>query len=228
MAHPEPTPHLVDTRERLLSAATSLFAARGFHGTTMREIAQGAGANLAAANYYFGSKEALYLEVLRKQFAEVRARLALQDSAVEAAKLARLRRDEVVAILRRRITAMLELLLGPPPALHATLMIREMTDPSAALPAVVAEFMVPQIEEMKVVVERLAPGLAQAEVERCIFAVVGQILYYCVSRPALLLMQRRSEYPRGFARQIAEHITEFSLGGLERLAARRTRGRHAT
>ena len=64
-----------DTRARLLEAAVGLFAERGFHGTGVREIALRAGVNVASANYHFGSKEELYLEVLRGHFAAVRARL---------------------------------------------------------------------------------------------------------------------------------------------------------
>src|SRR5262249_56597881 len=56
------------TRQRLLAAASELFAAQGYHGTTVREIAQRAGVNLAAGNYHFGSKRELYLEVLRAYF----------------------------------------------------------------------------------------------------------------------------------------------------------------
>ena len=52
-----------DTRERLLRAGSELFAATGLHGATVRDIAGAAGANVAAANYHFGSKEALYGEV---------------------------------------------------------------------------------------------------------------------------------------------------------------------
>ena len=61
-----------ETRDRVLRAATELFAERGFHGTKVRDIAARAGANVAAGNYHFGSKRDLYLEVLRALFAEVR------------------------------------------------------------------------------------------------------------------------------------------------------------
>ena len=56
------------TRERLVEAAAGLFAERGYRGATLREIARRAGANLAAANYHFGSKQRLYLEVARAEF----------------------------------------------------------------------------------------------------------------------------------------------------------------
>jgi AcrR family transcriptional regulator len=54
-----------DTRERLLDSAERLFAEHGFDATSTRAIIEDAGgANSAAINYYFGSKEGLLREVL--------------------------------------------------------------------------------------------------------------------------------------------------------------------
>lgn len=47
-------------RERLLHAALRLFAASGFERTSVRDIAQAAGANVSAVAYYFGDKAGLY------------------------------------------------------------------------------------------------------------------------------------------------------------------------
>ncbi len=47
------------TRSRLLSSAERLFAQSGYHSCTLREVTADAGANLAAVNYHFGSKEGL-------------------------------------------------------------------------------------------------------------------------------------------------------------------------
>jgi TetR/AcrR family transcriptional regulator, regulator of cefoperazone and chloramphenicol sensitivity len=60
------------TRERLLDAAERLFAARGFAGTSVREIAEEAGTNLGAINYHFRSKENLYAEVFSRRIARMR------------------------------------------------------------------------------------------------------------------------------------------------------------
>jgi AcrR family transcriptional regulator len=54
-----------DTRNRLLEAALDCFSERGFAGTTTRLICGRAGVNLALLNYHFGSKEALWAQVLR-------------------------------------------------------------------------------------------------------------------------------------------------------------------
>lgn len=48
-----------DTVERILHAATILFAERGFAETSLRTITGMAGVNLAAVNYHFGSKKEL-------------------------------------------------------------------------------------------------------------------------------------------------------------------------
>jgi len=52
-----------DTKELILDAAESLFAAEGYHGTSVRAITKEAGVNLASISYHFGSKE-LLLEAL--------------------------------------------------------------------------------------------------------------------------------------------------------------------
>ena len=53
------------TNERvILAAAESIFARAGFGGATMAAIAEASGLPKANLHYYFGSKDALYREVL--------------------------------------------------------------------------------------------------------------------------------------------------------------------
>jgi TetR/AcrR family transcriptional regulator, regulator of cefoperazone and chloramphenicol sensitivity len=208
------------TKQRLLASASALFAEHGFHGTTMRDIAARAGVNLASSNYHYGSKKALYLAVLRSQFAEVRALLARRRATRSAGELARLPRATLVALLQARARTMLDLLLGPPPGLHGTLMLREMTDPSEALPVIVEEFISPMLRETEALVAQLAPDLNRRAVERCAFSIVGQALFYRFTMPATLQLLQIDGYPRGFAQECAAHIAEFSLGGLEQLGRR--------
>jgi AcrR family transcriptional regulator len=54
---------MADKREHILTVAEALFGEKGFDGTSVRDIAQNAGVNLAMISYYFGSKEKL-LEAL--------------------------------------------------------------------------------------------------------------------------------------------------------------------
>jgi AcrR family transcriptional regulator len=128
------------TKDRLIAAASELFAQRGFHGTKIRDIAERAKVNVAAGNYHYGSKKALYLEVLRAQFTATRAALRASGATRTPRELARLGPRELTRLLRVRARTALTLLIGPPPSLHSTLMHREMCDPSEALPVIVEEF----------------------------------------------------------------------------------------
>ena len=216
------------TRARLLDAASALFAERGFRATTIREIAARAGVNVAAGNYHYGSKKALYLEVLRAQFAQIRRELDARGARRPAAELARLSRVALRDLLRARLTVMLDLLLGPPPGVHGTLMHREMCDPSEALPVIVDEFIAPMMREMRDIAAHLAPGVDERTLERCVFSITGQAVFYRLTMPAMLRLLDLRAYPVGFTRQLAAHIAEFSLGGMERLAGARGRSRRAS
>lgn len=58
---PDPT----TTKGQIFIAATRLFSEFGYKGTNTRAIANAAGVRQVMLNYYFGSKEQLYEEVLR-------------------------------------------------------------------------------------------------------------------------------------------------------------------
>jgi hypothetical protein len=122
---------------------------------------------------------------------------------------------------------MLDLLVGPPPGLHGTLMHREMCDPSEALPVIVDEFVRPMQREMATIVARLAPDLVPEAVERCVFSIIGQVLFYRTAMPAMLRLLEVRAYSPGFKSRLAAHITEFSLGGMARLRRGRRRPRRA-
>lgn len=212
-----------DTRERLLAAAAALFAEHGFHGTKARDIAQRGGVNLAASNYHYGSKRDLYFEVLRRHFAEIRAELQRRGAQLPAAK--KLSRAKLEALLRARAQVMLEVLLGPPPSVYGALMQRELCDPSEALPLIVDEFVQPSMEEMSAILAKLAPDLGKEELRMCAYSIIGQVLFYRAAMPALLQMLDRHAYPKDFAAKAAEHIAEFTLGGLDRVTRRRRNGK---
>jgi len=55
-----------DSRDEILKAATDLFATRGFHETSMAEVARAAGVSKALIFWHFKSKEELFVAVLGK------------------------------------------------------------------------------------------------------------------------------------------------------------------
>lgn len=64
---PQRSPRSDATRERLLDAAELLFARSGYTGVSVRDVTDLARTRLAHITYNFGSKQNLYLEVLRRR-----------------------------------------------------------------------------------------------------------------------------------------------------------------
>lgn len=64
------TDQSTDTKLKIMEAARELFAAQGFEGTSIRDIAKAADVNVASVNYHFSSKDNLILEVLRQGYTE--------------------------------------------------------------------------------------------------------------------------------------------------------------
>jgi AcrR family transcriptional regulator len=77
----------VATRSAILAAATRRFAFHGYAYSGVREIAADAGVTGPMVNRYFGSKEGLFAEVLKRAFSDA---LVEYDRATLADRLARM------------------------------------------------------------------------------------------------------------------------------------------
>ena len=63
---------VASTRESLIESAERLFAARGFDGVSVRDIANDAKVNSALVGYYFGGKQGLLAEVYTRHCAPLK------------------------------------------------------------------------------------------------------------------------------------------------------------
>ena len=83
------------TKDKIMDAAEKLFARRGFHGTSVRDITGAAGVDLSLVNYHFGSKKELLAAVIERRgqvlneerlrrLAEERLRAAPEPPSTEA------------------------------------------------------------------------------------------------------------------------------------------------
>ncbi|MEM6753946.1 MAG: TetR/AcrR family transcriptional regulator, partial [Cyanobacteria bacterium P01_C01_bin.38] len=60
-----------DTKEQIINVAERLFAEKGFAGTSLRNVIREAGVNIAAVHYHFGSKEELFVAVVRRSAQQI-------------------------------------------------------------------------------------------------------------------------------------------------------------
>jgi len=145
-----------DTKERILDAAEQRFARDGFHGTSLRAITAEAGANLAAVNYHFGSKETLMAAVIDRRLAPLNRRRSECLEAVAAAARKENRPPDVRGVLRAFIQPTLDF-RGSCPGAEAfvTLVGRALVQPDDTLRVFFQKRMEP-------VVTRLFESLAAA------------------------------------------------------------------
>ena len=83
MINPEGKP----TSDLLLETASVLFAKKGYAATSVREIAATADVNIASINYHFKSKENLYAEVFRYNWAKLDSSIKTLSKKFQQASL---------------------------------------------------------------------------------------------------------------------------------------------
>ena len=83
--------------DNLLSAAAKIFAAKGFHSTSMRDLSRAAGLSLAGIYHYVAGKDELLFHIQRRCFSEVLAgaEQAVAEGADAEDRLARFIRHHV-------------------------------------------------------------------------------------------------------------------------------------
>jgi AcrR family transcriptional regulator len=62
----------IDKKDHILDVAEKVFSEHGFDGASTRKISGEAGVNMAMLNYYFGSKEGLFLNVIERKISSFR------------------------------------------------------------------------------------------------------------------------------------------------------------
>jgi AcrR family transcriptional regulator len=201
---------LDDTRARILAAAGPVFAEKGFKATTVREICDAAGVNIASVNYYFGDKQRLYIEAV-KEASRLRAMThPFPDRPPGTPSEVRLQ-DFIKTLLSRMI--------GEVPApWQMGLMRREMLQPTQACREMVEEYIRPDFERLLAILEEMLPGDTPRHIRRKVgFSIVGQCLYYRVAGDVVEMLVSEEERKAHFSvEKLADHILRFTLRGLGR------------
>jgi TetR/AcrR family transcriptional regulator, regulator of cefoperazone and chloramphenicol sensitivity len=196
------------TRERIIDAAGQLFAERGFESTTVRDICQAAGANVAAVNYYFRDKERLYVEavVQAHRWRLDQAQLPTWDeNTPPREKLA----DFIETFFRR-------VLGGPDDTWRTKLVMREIMQPSSACAEVAQSNIRPQFEILHSILREILPADVSDEERHLIgFSIVGQCLFYHVAGPIIRNLIDEREYSTYDVAKLAQHVTGFTLASLD-------------
>jgi TetR/AcrR family transcriptional regulator, regulator of cefoperazone and chloramphenicol sensitivity len=203
----------LETRARLLEAAADVFVEFGYRSATLREICRRARANNAAVNYHFRDKQRLYLAVVEHLLEQTEDRTSPQDFDPTIPP------DEK---LRAYIRTMLRLLLGSGrPTRLLKLMSREMVEPTPGMDLIVEIGIRPLNQAAGQIVQQLlGPTADEQLVADCVGSVLAQCVSFHHSQAIIERLAQHRLYDEATIEHLADHVTEFSLGGIRALAQR--------
>lgn len=198
------------TRQRLIEAASDVFAEKDYNAATIAEICSLAHANMSAVNYHFNDKETLYREAWRHAF---RASMiahpvdgGVDDSAPPEERLRGLIRAFILRTTDENDR-------------EAMIVHREISNPTGLLEEVVEKELTPIRVRLEGIIEHLLGTASSPErILHCAVSIMNQCHH-----PMLLTRNSQSDAktlrrPLLDIPAFIEHVVLFSLGGIRAIA----------
>ncbi|MFL6550194.1 MAG: TetR/AcrR family transcriptional regulator [Povalibacter sp.] len=200
------------TRQQLLEVAGQVFAEHGYARATSKEICERAGANIAAVNYHFGSKDGLYGAVLE----EAHARLLSFDLVSAAVK----DQTDPAAGMRMFLSRLVnEITRHKEGAWEMRVLSREILAPTPMIERMVANQVAPKVKlVMGMIGGMLGLPANHPAVSRCILNLMGPcVMLLLIDAKVLGKVMPSMELD---ADALTDHFVTFAVGGIKAIAAR--------
>jgi len=190
-----------EARAKILTAAEELFAARGFAGTPVRDIARGAGVNPAMIHYYFGNKEGLYRAIIESAASTVRSLLITATSGAETLE----------EILTRFVGGYARYIFS-----HTNL-ARVLHRELLAGGTYLKQMMQPATNYM-ILREALSGAARRGEmrnidIDLAPISLMGMILVFQLIQPVIPIAVEKGGYDEGFIKRLSAHTVDLFLHG---------------
>lgn len=196
-----------NTKQALLHSAAGLFSEKGFANTSIAEISARAGANIAAVNYHFRSKDELYRAVIlyTHEQAETLYPMAIndKDSAEERLYLF------VFSLLKRILS---KETIGN----FYHIVTKEMAEPTIESGTLITEIISRKRQQLTLLIQELYQQTADEELlMRMTHSIVSQCLFLGMHAKGRQHHMKRKPLKLHDAETFARHITNFSIAGIK-------------
>ncbi len=188
-------------------AASEVFVEKGFRDATVADICNRAGANVAAVNYHFGSKKALYQEAWRFSFTESMKAYPQDGGVAKDATAEERLRGQLMALIGR---------ISDEANRNFRISQMEFANPTGLLDEVVRSEVVPLREKtLSLVRELLGPDATEQQVVFCEMSIISMCIHP-------ILMQQHSKKTTKLdvplviddIEAFTEHVVNFALAGI--------------
>ena len=207
------------TKKRILDTAERLFAQKGFHNTSLREITREAGVNIASVNYHFGTREALIREVILRRLVPInRDRLKLLESLRNAASdtsNTASRRPRVRDILAAFVEPSIKFLKTEPAACDfVRIMGQGMADPDETIRRLFMEQVRPVFHTMAELMALALPTLPPSVIHVRLHCFIGAFAHWMRLLGSVSLLSGAEMIPDSHE-QVMNELLSFCEAGLE-------------
>ncbi len=195
-------------KDRILVAAGRIFADKGFRCSTVREICDAAGVNIASVNYYFGDKKKLYEETLLLAREIGAQKFPVPDFSALAGPEDRLR-SVILLLLNRLVGKHVE----PWPV---KILMSEILNPSPAAKPLIDGYIEPFLRMVFATVKEMVDdNVSESTIHQLSFSVVSQCVWYRFASDINRMVVSADQYNEEFAvNTLAKQIFDFSLSGI--------------
>lgn len=174
-----------DRQKAILVAAEKLFAERGYHAVTIRQIAEEAGVQVALVDYYFGQKHELFQAIFQHWRGTLDERLRMLDESLQGASGAQILRRVVEAF----VLPVLQLRSSDEGEFYAQLVARELSHHTPEAEQVLADHFDPMALAFIEAFHTACPGSTRSDVAWAYQFAVGALLHHISDRRVERLSQ---------------------------------------
>ncbi|PTE07460.1 CerR family C-terminal domain-containing protein [Mesorhizobium helmanticense] len=182
------------TRAALVRAALKLFGRHGFDGTSTREIAAEAKANIGSIAYHFGGKEGLRAaaaDYIVETIQTIAGQAIGNPRAASDSKGGDSKGGDAEAARAQLLTAlerMVAFVVARPEAGEIVqFVLRELSHPTAALDRIYDGVFEPTHRRLCLIWEQATGEAAESETTRLtVFTLIGQVIYFRIGREAVM------------------------------------------
>jgi AcrR family transcriptional regulator len=204
----------VETKERILDAAETLFMEHGYEATSLRSLTTAADVNLAAVNYHFGTKEELFQAVLTRRLDPMnQRRLELLTRFESESAPKPLPCDRILSALLVPALA-----LARDPARGGSnflrLLGRAYADPAPFIRQLLSDQYAEMITRFKAAFARALPQMPRKELSWRLHFIMGALSYTLAGTDALKLIAELNPLETANDEILLRRLAPFLLAGL--------------
>ncbi|MER8415192.1 MULTISPECIES: CerR family C-terminal domain-containing protein [unclassified Mesorhizobium] len=176
------------TRAALVRAALKLFGSQGFDGTSTREIAAEARANIGSIAYHFGGKEGLRAAAADFIVETIQGVAGQALGNVQAPAPGPANPEAAQTLLFAALERMVGFVVASPQAGEIVqFLLRELSHPTAALDRIYDGVFEPTHRRLCQLWEQATGEPAESEATRLtVFTLIGQVIYFRIGREAVM------------------------------------------